>query len=208
MLVGIDFDNTVVCYDFIFHQVAVEKRLIPSHVPVAKGSVRDHMRRRGFENAWIGLQGEVYGPRMKEATPFPGVIDFFAWGVKERIPLRIISHRTRHPFQGEPYDLHEAAYDWLEGHGFFDPVKIGLPRDAVNFMLAKQDKLRRIKEAGCTHFIDDLPEFLSEPEFPASAARILFDPNDQYSGAPVAFRARAWADIQKYLYAEVQRVSC
>jgi len=50
------------------------------------------------------------------------------WLPASEIPVFIISHRTRHPFIGEPHDLHAAALSWLERQGFFTEDQIRLPR--------------------------------------------------------------------------------
>ena len=47
MLVGVDFDNTIVSYDALFWNVALEKKLIPESVPPVKNAVRDHLRAAG-----------------------------------------------------------------------------------------------------------------------------------------------------------------
>ena len=59
MHLGVDFDNTIVCYDALFHKVARERNLIPSDVPVNKSDVRNHLRRVGNEDAWTAMQGYV-----------------------------------------------------------------------------------------------------------------------------------------------------
>ena len=181
MHIGIDFDNTIVCYDALFHRVAREKNVIPENMPVNKSDVRNHLRRIGKEDVWTEMQGYVYGGRMSEADAYPGVIDFFKACVAKGIRVTIISHKTRYPFLGEKYDLHKAARDWLELQGFFDLSRIGLARENVFFELTKQEKLNRIGAVGCTHFIDDLPEFLAEASFPKATCRLLFDPNNLYT---------------------------
>ena len=45
MIVGIDFDNTIVCYDSLFYNIALEKGLIPSNISKSKNSVRDYLRK-------------------------------------------------------------------------------------------------------------------------------------------------------------------
>ena len=143
------------------------------------------------------MQGTVYGGRMCEAAPYPGVLEFFRACRDAGIHLQIISHKTRHPFLGEKYDLHAAATAWLEQQGFFDPAQIGLPRANVFFELTKQAKLDRIGQCGCTHFIDDLPEFLGEPGFPANTQRILFDPNQLYADEQRFARIVDWAEARR-----------
>jgi hypothetical protein len=176
MVIGVDFDNTIVCYDELFHRIAVEQGLIPADVPATKGRVREFLRRHGKEEDWTRLQGYVYGARMLEAPAFPGALDFFADCVREGVRVCIISHRTRYPYQGPPYDLHLTARQWLTDHGFFDPGGIGLSVERVYFDVTKQEKFQRIVQVGCTHFIDDLPEFLGDPMFPPGVTRILFSP--------------------------------
>lgn len=198
MRIGVDFDNTIVCYDALFHRVCLERGLIPAGLPVNKTGVRDHLRRIGREDDWTEMQGYVYGARMNEADAFPGVLDFFRACRDARIETRIISHKTRHPYRGEKHDLHQAALGWLEQNGFFDPARIGLPRECAFFELTKQDKLARIGEEQCTHFIDDLPEFLAEAAFPAGVERILFDPNGLYPGAMFK-RLKSWPEARELL---------
>jgi len=179
-VIGIDFDNTIVRYDDQFRQAAVEQGLVTPEIATSKTAIRDHLRASGREDRWTELQGEIYGPRMREATPFPGVGEFFMACRAAGIPVAIVSHRTRYPHLGPRHDLHAAARDWLARRGFHDPAGIGLPLDRVFFEETKDAKLARIADMGCTHFIDDLPELLAHPHFPANVRRILFDPHDQH----------------------------
>ncbi len=199
MLLGIDFDNTIVCYDALFHRVALEDGWIPASLPANKSDVRNHLRRIGREDVWTEMQGRVYGPRLAEAEPFPGVLDFLRLCRTAGLEFCIISHKTRTPFAGQPHDLHQAAWNWLETRGFFNPSDIALPRSRVFLELTKQAKLQRIAACACSAFIDDLPEFLAEPAFPASTRRILFDPNRLY-GPEIPFeRLHSWLDAPNRL---------
>ncbi|HTI51978.1 MAG TPA: hypothetical protein VL475_13535 [Planctomycetaceae bacterium] len=192
MRIGVDFDNTIVCYDQVFHQVALERGLIPASIAVNKGAVRDYLRQVGREDDWTQMQGYVYGERMRDAQAFPGVLDFFGRMVAARIPVCIISHKTKHPYKGPQYDLHAAALGWLEQNGFFDPARIGMARKDVYLELTLPDKLARIAKARCTHFIDDLPELLAENDFPNSVLPMLFDPADAHSHAVKFRRVKSW----------------
>lgn len=199
--VGVDFDNTIVCYDEVFHRVALERELIPASTPVNKQAVRDHLREIGREDDWTQMQGYVYGERMGDAQAFPGVLDFFSRMVSQQIPVCIISHKTRHPYKGPKYDLHASALGWLEQNGFFDPSQIGLARSDVYLELTLADKLARIGQAGCTHFIDDLPELLGEPAFPESVQRVLFDPADAHHRIHTFRRVNRWSAMPRELAA-------
>jgi hypothetical protein len=206
VLVGVDFDNTIVCCDQLFHRAAVEQGLIPAEVGTSKGEIRDHLRACGREDAWTELQGYVYGVLIREAPAFPGVVDFFCQCRGRGIGVCIISHKTRSPFLGRAYDLHQAAHDWLERQGFYDPARIGLSPGQVFFEPTKHGKLERIGRARCSHFVDDLPEFLAEPGFPAGVERILFDSNNQHPDDGPFRRVASWAEVERRLIGETNLV--
>mgnify|MGYP001252235337 CR=1 FL=1 len=45
MVIGIDFDNTIACYDILFSKVAKEKNIIPKDsVYKNKIEIRNHLR--------------------------------------------------------------------------------------------------------------------------------------------------------------------
>jgi hypothetical protein len=198
-MLGIDFDNTIVSYDALFHRVAVERGLIPPELEPSKERVRNYLRAAGREDDWTEMQGCVYGARIAEAVPFPGVLEFFAQCVRRGVPVCVISHKTERPFRGPGYELHAAARSWLEQQGFFDVARIGLPAARVFFETTKQAKLARIAHERCTHFVDDLPELLAEPSFPANVEPLLFDPQAEHRGQTAFRRAESWAEIQAAL---------
>jgi hypothetical protein len=174
MHIGIDFDNTLVCYDAVFPAVAREWGLLPEGYPAHKLAVRDHLRAIGQEDRWTEMQGHVYGARMDEAAAYPGAIEFIDWALHEGHTISIVSHKTRHPFLGPRHDLHAAARGWIIGH--LPPS----PRIGVFFELTKAEKLARIAFSGCDVFIDDLPEILLADDFPQATTAILFDPETQH----------------------------
>jgi len=195
MIIGVDFDNTIVNYNSLFYKIALEKDLIPSDLKPTKGHVRDFLRNAGKENIWTEMQGYAYGSRILEAEPFHGIKEFFRYCLQQRIKAYIISHKTRNPYLGPKIDLHKYAYLWLEKQGFFNDI--GLTKDDVFFELTKDDKIKRIIEMQCTHFIDDLPEFLSEKRFPSNVIPILFNPNNQ---AGDSFKhATSWTQVKNML---------
>lgn len=199
MTIGVDFDNTIVSYDALFHRVATDQGLIPSSLPANKTAVRDWLRLQGQEEGWTHLQGEVYGGRMAEAEAYPGVWDFFRECQNRKIAIRIISHKTRHPFLGEQYDLHAAALNWLEQNGVFSESGCRMCREDVFFELTKPEKIARIASCGCDRFIDDLPEIFLQPGFPTSAQFVLFDPAGAHPSWEKSSSARSWADLAHQL---------
>ncbi len=200
MLIGVDFDNTIVCYDRLFYQLALERGWIPLDLEADKSTVRDYLRREDREDDWTLLQGIAYGSRIDEATAFLGVEEFFARCHSRQIPVCIVSHKTRHPYRGPRFDLHEAARGWLQAHGFFGETTISLPEERVFLEETKKAKLARIAAAGCTYFIDDLPEFLLEEAFPPGVCRILFDPTGQHSPPDNVLHFTSWLSLQAHFF--------
>lgn len=197
MLIGIDFDNTIVSYDTLFHKVATEQGAVPGSIPLNKVAVRDHLRAIGKEDVWTEMQGYVYGARMTEAAAYPGVIEFFRWARTAGVPVCIVSHKTLHPFIGPKYDLHQAARVWIETH-LVDEQGALIAPDRVFFELTKEAKWGRIGAAGCDWFIDDLPEILLAPAFPEKTSRILFDPETHHADEVALLRMANWSDIRRH----------
>lgn len=208
MRIGVDFDNTIVSYDGVFHKIAAENGLIPANIESSKDSVRNYMRNVGREDEWTKLQGHVYGARMDAAQPYPGVKEFFRRAVVAGIPIAIVSHKTRHPFLGEKHDLHLSALGWLEAQGFFDRADIGLDKSNVFFELTKEAKVARIGALERTVFIDDLPEFLDETAFPQGVERLLFDPKGENAHITHFTRINSWSEMMaRYLPALTEAAS-
>lgn len=201
MTLGVDFDNTIVSYDALFHRVAVERGLILADLPPRKNDVRDFLRGQGRENDWTELQGYVYGPRMAEAQPFPGVMEFFQRAARQGIPLHIISHKTRKAVLGPAYDLQQTARDWLAAQGFHDPQHGGVPVGRVHFGETRAAKIAHIRATGCTVFIDDLEETFLEADFPPDVRRILFGVTEAPAKLPGVQPAPDWAAVTRHVFA-------
>lgn len=197
MLVGLDFDNTIVCYDRLFHRLAHERGLLSDGAPMTKQAVRDHLRRIGREDDWTEMQGIGYGPRIADAEPFPGVKQFLASAKNAGVRVVVVSHKTRHPYLGAKHDLHAAAHAFLAAHGFYETSDTGLSPQSVFLELTKPAKLDRIGALGCEAFVDDLPEFLAEPNFPAKTRKVLFDPADAHAGSVGTSRSSSWEDVAR-----------
>lgn len=184
MRIGIDLDNTLVCYDELFWRLAVERGWIARTVPARKDEVRDALRRCGREEDWTRLQGEVYGPGMSEAPPFAGALAALRTMQKRRWSTCVVSHRTKTPLAGIDADLHQSARAWLSGRQFLDAEATGLSETSVFLEQTKEGKLARIKALDLTWFIDDLPELLIDAEFPPTVQRMLFDPHRRRPDVP------------------------
>ena len=64
---------------------------------------------------------------------------------------------------------------WLQSHSFFGLEGLGWQKNQVFFELTKEEKVKRIVQLGCTHYIDDLPEILEM--LPDTVQKILFAPH-------------------------------
>ena len=173
---GLDFDNTIIYYDNIFHKIALEKELIPEEFPAQKTKIRDFLIRHNLEEQFTRIQAEVYGKRILEAKPSEGLIKNLMKLKDKNIEIYIISHKTIYPYKGPKYNLHDAAEEWLNKNSFFDKSKLGFSRKNIFYELTKVDKITRIKTLRCTHFIDDLPDILSMINW--ECTKILYDPKN------------------------------
>ena len=199
MRIGIDFDNTIACYDGVFHAAALERGLIPSDLARDKNSVRDHLNGSGRRDDFTELQGYVYGARMDLVSPFPGFAEFIGVAQGAGHELFIVSHKTRHPILGPKHDMHAAARGFLEDRGLIGAGAAKIDPSRVFFELTKQEKVARAANLRVDLFVDDLPEILAMPGFPVKMRKILFDPENQFAdsieSASNLDRHSSWAAI-------------
>lgn len=194
--IGIDLDNTLVCYERLFAELAREHGLPAT--AANRIELRDRLRLAGQEDLWTEMQGEAYGPRMRDAEPFAGALDFVERCAADGAEIFIVSHRTPYPYRGARHDLHAAARDWLARHGFVGTTRIAI--DNVFLEVDRPQKLGRIVALRLTHFIDDLPEVLADEQFPRATTQILFDPGGAWSGTLSCARASSWDDVGALIF--------
>jgi hypothetical protein len=199
-IIGIDFDNTLVCCDELFHGAAREEGLIESSVPGNKDAIRDAIQRlpKG-EKQWTCLQAIVYGTRMPGATPFEGVGVFLQRCARWRVRTMIVSHKT--PFAvlgGRQVDLRGPALEWLTANKFFSDFALS-PRD-VFFESTRAEKIERIRSLRCTHFIDDLAEVFAENAFPRETEKLLFAPRGAVLAGPGVRVFSNWSELDRFFF--------
>jgi hypothetical protein len=200
---GIDFDNTLIAYDRVFLGAARARGLVPARFAGNKQAVRDAVRRLpDGETTWQRLQGHAYGRGIGEAALFPGVDRFLRRCRQAGHAVFIVSHKTEFAnYDPARVNLRAAALGFMEARGFFDPGKYAIPRENVFFEGTRADKLARIAALGCTHFVDDLVEVLTDRDFPSGIARVLFDPAG--GETPAGLRACAsWREVAAALLPE------
>lgn len=183
--IGLDCDNTLIDYDRLFWRLAVEAGLLGREVAPAKAAVRRAVRALpDGEAAWRRLQATAYGERIGQAALFPGVADFLRLARARGCLVCLVSHKPDRPAAGGA-DMRRAALGFLEAAGLFSPKGSGLDPNLVFFEDTRAAKLARIDALALDVFVDDLPEVLAEPDFPAGATRVLFAPaGPPAGGAP------------------------
>jgi hypothetical protein len=204
MIVGLDFDNTIACYDSAIQILADQMFDLPVSVPRTKLGLRNHLRSVRRESDWTLFQGSLYGPGMLYATPFPGVIEAIrTLRLLGHRPV-VISHRTRFPYAGEKHDLHAAAREWLQLN-FQGANEELISKTDIYFLETRQQKIEKIVEQRCELFIDDLPEVLGDEGFPPSTQAILFDPDRTTGSVPSSWHVlNHWQDLPELFQSNVR----
>lgn len=194
MIIGIDFDNTIACYDRAFRVAAGDMGLLPAGEAGDKRWIKARLLARdGGETDWMRLQGRVYGYYIDHARPFAGFAGFVAAARTSGHRLCVISHKSRYGhFDPDRIDLIDAARGWMTRHGFFAADGLGFAPDDVRFLPSRAEKLATIARLACSVFIDDLPELLLDAAFPATTRPCWFAP----SGGEAPLTAyRDWAAL-------------
>lgn len=199
--IGIDFDNTIICYDKVFAAAARQRGLVPEGWDGLKTDVRDFLRSRaGGELAWQGLQGFVYGKGIGGAEINPGVREFLAACRKAGASVHIVSHKTQFGHQDpDRVDLREAARGWLKSVGLIDTADAAISADNVYFEDTLAAKVERLASLQLDIFIDDLVDVFEQPHFPKATRSILFTqsrPPHPAHCEPLA----TWADIHRGVF--------
>jgi len=202
MRIGIDFDNTVIAYDQVFCAAAKQCGLIGPDFVGSKQAVRDAIRLLpDGELAWQRLQGQVYGKGIGGATLIPGVDAFLRRCRAEGSTVSIVSHKTEYGhYDPERVSLREAARKWMTVNGLLDG-EFGIPSSNVFFEGTRAEKLARIAELSCTHFIDDLEEVLLDPAFPAKVQRILLSEHEGPKSCGPYIVCATWRDVEDRIFA-------
>lgn len=203
LLIGVDLDNTLACYDGLFHHAGLEEGLISKETPASKERIRDSIRLLpNGEQLWTRLQAIVYGPRMHQATLFKGADTFLKSCAEHHVRAVIVSHKTPTAnLDGKEVNLRASALGWLKQSGFFS--ELGIQPADVFFESTRAEKIERIRTLNCTHFIDDLTEVFSEESFPKEIRKFLFAPHPHQGANSVladVHRCRSWAELHSLFF--------
>jgi hypothetical protein len=198
--IGIDFDNTIIAYDAVFRSAAMAGGLIAPGFSGNKQAVRDAIRLLPEgELAWQRLQGQVYGKGIGGATMVAGVETFLRRCRAEGCAVAVVSHKTEYGhFDPDRVNLRQAALGWMTGQGLLDGDH-GLALADVYFESTRAEKLKRIAALSLTHFIDDLEEVLTDPDFPPNVERILFADGARPASSSYT-RCSTWCDVERQVF--------
>ena len=197
--IGIDFDNTIITYNEVFHKYALKLGLILNDVKKNKQAIRDAIRLLPEGNdKWTNLQGLVYSKHMDEARLTQGIDRFFKACKKNSFKVSIISHKTLYPALGPRINLQTAANRWLENINFLS--KFGLTEKNIVFEETLEGKLDQIAKKRCAYFIDDMKEVLVHPDFPKGVGRILYS-QETDDGLPAdIMHFKEWDEITEHFF--------
>ena len=200
--IGIDFDNTIACYDQAFGYVASLMGLATAGVATSKVDIKAKILERAEGDLdWQRLQGQIYGKHMLLAKVFPGFHEFLYLSRIRGHEVFVVSHKSEYGhFDEDRVPLREQALLWLKENSFFDAHGFALSKENVFFESTREDKVRRIRDLGCTHFIDDLREVFEEPFFPSSVQKILFRPSLTDASESGIAASDSWRELTRELH--------
>jgi hypothetical protein len=186
MRIGLDFDNTLACYDHLFVEIAKKEGMLPEMWQGSKQEVRDFLREQvNGEETWQILQGQVYGKWMHRAQLKPAAAWFLYRCRARQLSVVIVSHKTRFSSKDpEQIPLREVALSWMEDQEFFKSNVFGLKHDDIFFESTRVEKVQRIESLKCHYFVDDLLEVFQETEFPQGVRKILYASADAAERLP------------------------
>jgi len=200
--IGIDFDNTIACYDRAFSGLALDWNFIDVNQAHTKLEVRNLLLSQpDGDEKWQRLQGRIYGAELERAMLFDGFSDFVKKAQKHQFEVFIVSHKTKYGhFDLDQIDLRVAATNWMKKRNFFEPKALGFNLKNVYFKPTREEKINKISELNLDWFIDDLPEVLGDTGFPNSVRPVLFDPSNSFEKSNEYERCISWPNISALIF--------
>jgi hypothetical protein len=202
MLIGLDFDNTIACYNNVFTSEAKIKGLVDKDW---KGSKQDlKLLLNSLEDGqitWQKMQGQVYGPSMQKATLFPGVARFLFRCKLKGHTVFIVSHKTKYGHYDKTKTLlREASLKWMDSQGFFKDDLFGINRKNIFFANTQSEKVLKIKSLNLDVFVDDLEEIFLHHDFP-EIKKIHFSSSSSIHNDVEL--CNNWTDIEKFSIGDI-----
>ena len=200
MRLGVDLDNTLICYDDVFLSGARELNLVPKSWIGDRFQVRAYVRdQKNGETSWQRLQGQVYGRWISRAKLFPGVYRFLWRCNFRKITVDVLSHKSEYGhFDNEEVALRQVARQFLMEQGILSEHGESLI-NSIEFFSEREEKIERIVGKKFDLFIDDLPEILEHVEIADKTETLGFDPTNT-SDFSVSEKVGSWIEIESRLF--------
>ena len=200
--IGIDLDNTIICYEKAFAAAASKLNLFSYTWSGKKNDLKKALlSRQEGQRLWQTVQGRVYGTGITDAELFPGVERFLRRCSYLGKEVFIVSHKTEFGhFDSSGVSLRESALSWLKDKQFFGPT-LGLDRGHVFFADTRSAKVAKIAELKLDIFIDDLQEVLEEPRFPEIKKILFGNSKNSFTGGTIC---GSWHEIEEKVLGSAQ----
>lgn len=195
MKIGIDLDNTIICYENSFrHAIREVSWFDPKYQFISREKLKNDLcSLQGGQEKWEKIQGAVYGRLIANARLYDFVTRFLIRCKYKKITVDIISHKTiyaHHDKNGTK--LRELALEFLNANGL-RAGRLGLINQ-IYFESTQEEKIERINVGNYDYFIDDLAEVIEKLSGNIRLKTILFN------GASKAKDGKNWQEIETYLF--------
>ena len=199
--IGIDLDNTIICYDTAFQLAAEKFGLVDKNVALSKESLRNQIRQKeNGEKQWQKLQGYVYGKGIVNAEIFPGLYRFLWRCYQNNVEVEIVSHKTKYGhFDKSKTLLRSASNNFLSDKNLING-SIQLIKK-ITYTDNRIDKLDYIRHSNFDWFVDDLVEVVDSVLIKDQKS-ILFLPGDKIN-KPYENIANSWEEIENLLFGQL-----
>jgi len=194
MIIGIDFDNTIIDYNNLFYEAGLSLEVLPDNAGCNKKIIRECLIGNGQELDWIKIQGLVYGKYIQNAKVMEGFSSFSDHCYEVGWKIFIISHKTRDTIIGERFNLHTSALQWLKDNRVYGTGIRGAV-EGVFFESTRSDKVSRINQLCCNIIIDDLADVLLHPDLSKEIMKILYDSRANNFSNPDYITATGWDQV-------------
>lgn len=173
---GIDLDNTIICYDELIYKLAKNKfsKLNLNKNLKSKNIIKSEIINKYNNEEWTKLQGLIFSEKLKYASLFD---DFYnaIEELKNYYDIYIISHKTKYPSIGKKINLRNASKKFLKNNNISYCKNELIKSENIFFANTKKEKIEIIKKNKIDIFIDDLDEILKN--LPKNIYKIHFSKN-------------------------------
>lgn len=205
MKIGIDFDNTIICYDEVFCNISRRYGYVQQDFQGGKSEIKNKiLTLDSGEEKWQALQGFVYGQGVADAKMFNGFKEFLIKAKEWPADIVIVSHKTQYGhFDPLRINLRQAALKWIEENKLLFPNTC-LRSNKINFYDTFDEKINAINGHNFDYLIDDLIKVLRHRSLSASLKKILFNTNNNETnfslGNNEIIAFNNWNDISNYIF--------